>query len=70
MLKKCEGLAAARDAHAQGEAEAKEEIVDLELRIEGLEVFQQRYEDLEMENARVQRRSQRLSAENQRLKER
>jgi hypothetical protein len=70
LLKKCEGLAAARDAHAQGEAEAKEEIIDLESRIEELEVFQQRCEDLEIEKTKLQKRSQRLSAENQKLKER
>ncbi|KIM44398.1 hypothetical protein M413DRAFT_442382 [Hebeloma cylindrosporum] len=70
LLKKCEGLAAARDAHAQGEAEAKQEIIDLEIRIEELDLVQDRCEELEREKVKLQRRSARLSAENQKLKER
>lgn len=70
MLKKCEALTAARDAHARGEAQARLEVFDLEMRIEELEMFQERCEELVIENAKFQKRSQRLSAENQKLKER
>ena len=70
MLKKCEGLVAARKAHAQGEAEARAEIFDLEERIEELDGSQERCEVLEIENGKLQIRSKRLSAENKMLKER
>jgi hypothetical protein len=70
LLRKCECLVAARDVHAQGEAEAREEIFALEERIQELDGSHERCELLEIESGKLQRRSKRLSAENQRLKER